>query len=187
MKLIERDKDENLPYGQKVQDTFHLSDFFIRFDGDDERLKHSIWRILDILFGHPYQTPTFDEYAMFLAFAASLRSADLSRQVGAVIAKEYEIIATGANDCPTYGGGLYWLEYDSNEKTYKDRDNGRDYIRGFDSNFVEQQKIIQEILENIQKIGVDREAIEKIFVKNRIEDLTEFGRIVHAEMEAFHC
>jgi Cytidine and deoxycytidylate deaminase zinc-binding region len=110
--LMLRDEDGHLRHGQRVADTFHLADFFVRLDGNNDVLKNGIWRILDILFGNPYKTPTFDEYAMFLAFAAALRSADLSRQVGAVIAKNTEIIATGANDCPRFGGGLYWPEFD---------------------------------------------------------------------------
>jgi hypothetical protein len=38
-----------------------------------------------------------------MAFASSLRSADLSRQIGAVIARRNEIIATGANAAPSLG------------------------------------------------------------------------------------
>ncbi|MFO2375906.1 cytidine deaminase, partial [Pseudomonas aeruginosa] len=75
-------------------------------------LKAQLWRVIDILFGQPYVTPTFDEYAMFMAFSASLRSADLSRQVGAVLTRDEGIISTGANDVPKAGGGLYWPELD---------------------------------------------------------------------------
>ena len=75
---------------------------------EEDHLDTAIRRIIEILFGAPYQTPYFDEYAMFLSFAASLRSADLSRQVGAVITKDNEVLGTGANDCPRFGGGLYW-------------------------------------------------------------------------------
>ena len=58
---------------------------------------------------NPCITPTFDENAMFLAYAASSRSADLSRQVGAVVVSENrEVVATGANDLPQCGGGQYW-------------------------------------------------------------------------------
>ncbi|MCZ5321339.1 hypothetical protein O5699_00900 [Escherichia coli] len=60
-----------------------------------------------MLFGNPFITPTFDEYAMYMAFSSALRSADLSRQVGAVLAKNYAIMSTGANDVPKSGGGLY--------------------------------------------------------------------------------
>lgn len=145
--LMQRDEDEHIPYGQRTSDTYHLSDFFIHEDGDRDKLQKSIWRILDILFGNPYITPTFDEYAMFMAFSASLRSADLSRQVGAVVASsKKEIIATGANDCPKYGGGLYWAEFDRESKEIKDTKDGRDYQRGFDSNKKEKEKIIDDII-----------------------------------------
>lgn len=182
--LIERDEDEHLPYGQRVTDTFHLSDFFVRIDGQDDHLKNSLWRILHLLFGHPYVTPTFDEYAMFLAFAASLRSADLSRQVGAVVAVDYQVVATGANDCPKAGGGLYWPKYDRYTHEIGDQKDGRDYMRGEDSNKVEQQKIIDEIVSKAEAEGLDRKKIEDVLRGSRISDLTEFGRVVHAEMEA---
>lgn len=45
-------------------------------------------------------------------YLSSLRSADLSRQVGAVISKDRNIISTGANDIPKFGGGQYWPEFD---------------------------------------------------------------------------
>jgi deoxycytidylate deaminase len=137
--LIRRDENENLPYGQKVNDAFHLSDFFVRIDGKDDCLKHSLWRILDIMFGHPYKTPTFDEYAMFMAFAASLRSADLSRQVGAVVTIDDQVVSTGANDCPKAGGGLYWPQRNHANCEVEDQEGGRDYMREWDSNRVEQQ------------------------------------------------
>jgi deoxycytidylate deaminase len=139
--LMRRDEDENLDHGQRTSDTFHLSDFFVRIDGNQDRLRNDLWRILDILFGRPYVTPTFDEYAMFMAFAASLRSADLSRQVGAVVARNDEIIAAGANDCPKYGGKLYWPVREKETEEIKDVDGGRDYTRGEDANKAEQIKV----------------------------------------------
>jgi deoxycytidylate deaminase len=111
--LIRRDEDEVEGHGQHTRDTFHLADFFIHLSDQDLSWKNSLWRILDLVFLNPYITPHFDEYAMFMAFASALRSADLSRQVGAVIARDNEILATGANDCPKPGGGLYWPKYDT--------------------------------------------------------------------------
>ncbi len=183
-KLNIRDADEQLPYGQRTSDTFHLSDVFIQLDENYDKMKKSIWRVLDIIFGHPYRTPTFDEYAMFLAFTASLRSADLSRQIGAVIAKEKEILATGANDCPRFGGGLYWPKYDSGNSDIIDEPDGRDYMRGNDSNKIEKEKIIENIVENLEETGVDQETIRSALNKTAIKDITEYGRVVHAEMEA---
>ena len=182
--LVERDQDEHLPFGQRVNDTFHLSDFFVRLDNDSLKLKKSLWRIFDILFGDPYKTPTFDEFAMFLAFTASLRSADLSRQVGAVVAKGDEILGTGANDCPRFGGGLYWPQLNPDSHEIEDKADGRDYKRGEDSNKIEQRKIIDGILQKATAQGIDGEKLREALEKSRIRDLTEYGRVVHAEMEA---
>lgn len=182
--LMKRDEDERLPHGQRTSDTFHLSDFFVRVDEDRDKLCKGLWRILNLLFGRPYETPTFDEYAMFMAFSAALRSADLSRQVGAIVARNNEIIATGANDCPRYGGGLYWPEYDPQSHDIEDTPDGRDYMRGEDANAVEQQKIIEDILNRVGDHGVDREKLRKALASSRIADITEYGRMVHAEMEA---
>lgn len=88
---------------------------------------------MDLIFGCPFTTPTKDEYAMFQAFTAALRSADLSRQVGAVILSENgEVIAVGANDVPCYGGGLYWTG----------ENDHRDYDWGIDSNAKRRDQIL---------------------------------------------
>jgi deoxycytidylate deaminase len=152
--LVQRDQDEHLPFGQRVNDTFHLSDFFVRLGNNRIELDESLQRIFDILFGDPYKTPTFDEFAMFLAFTASLRSADLSRQVGAVVTKGDEIFSTGANDCPKFGGGLYWPQLNPKSHKIEDKIDGRDYKRGEDSNRIEQRKIIEGIVEKAVAQGL---------------------------------
>ncbi len=183
--LIKRDRDEEQEeHGQRVEETFHLSDFFVRDGSDDDRFKPSIWRLLDLLFGNPYVTPTFDEYAMFMAFVASLRSADLSRQVGAVVSVNEQVVATGANDTPKAGGGQYWPAEDKLPDEVTFPDDGRDFALGHDSNKMEQQRIIDEILSRAEKAGVDRAILAESLEQSRIRDLTEFGRVVHAEMEA---
>ena len=182
-KLIERDENEIEGHGQHTRDTFHLSDFFVHLDSDNDQLKKSLWRILDLIFCRPYITPNFDEYAMFMAFASALRSADLSRQIGAVIARNNEILATGANDCPKADGGLYWPEYNQSTHEYIDAKNGRDYTRGYDSNKKEQKNMIEGILHDIEDLN-DRDKVEKALWKSQIKDITEYGRPVHAEMEA---
>jgi deoxycytidylate deaminase len=163
-----------------------LSDFFVRIDGNDDRLNQSLWRILDILFGNPFATPTFDEFAMFMAFSAALRSADLARQVGAVVARDREILATGANDCPRFGGGLYWPEVNEDGEIV-DVVGGRDHTRGVDANKLEQRKIIDDIVGRVSAeagTGVDEDRLRKALADSPIGDITEYGRVVHAEMEA---
>src|ERR1019366_6349790 len=80
---MERDQDEDAPYGQRSRKTFELADVFIQLKSDE--YKQQLERFLDLLFGHPYLTPEPDEHAMFLAYSAGLRSGQLARQVGAAI------------------------------------------------------------------------------------------------------
>ena len=171
-------------YGQKVNKTFHLADFFVQSSGNDDQLRSDVDRIVDLFFGNPFSTPTFDEYAMFFAFAAALRSADLSRQVGAVIAKDQQILSTGANDCPQPGGGLYWPSRSGEHSGICDVPQGRDWIRGEDSNKIQQKEMIDSIVKAGEKEGIDPDTLREVLESSRINDLTEFGRVVHAEMEA---
>lgn len=185
--LISRDSDESSDSGQHTRDTYHLSDFFIHYDGNYDKLHNDIWRALDLAFGKPFVTPTFDEYAMFMAFSASLRSADLSRQVGAIVSKNNNIVSTGANDIPQFGGGLYWPDYDEKKVKIVDKKNGRDYLIGKDSNAIEKNSIVDDILSNLPELGISEpnlQELKKYLKKSRIKDITEYGRVVHAEMEA---
>lgn len=194
-KLIIRDMEENKPFGQHTRAVFELADFHLSAniyrDGNDNEsdrenvLKLQIDRILNLIFGHPFITPTFDEYAMFMAYSSGLRSADLSRQVGAVIAKNNDIVATGSNDVPCFGGGQYWPDSD-----YNDFPNGRDYTRGYDSNKINLQKIVDEIVDIFQFKGNPTDETElkmqsqDAILRSSLKELTEYGRPVHAEMAA---
>ncbi len=184
--LMTRDEAEDeIPFGQRTRDTFHLADFFVHLDSDEDKLWNTIERITQLIFGHPYVTPVFDEFAMFMAFSASLRSADLSRQVGALVARDREVLSTGANDCPQFGGGLYWPKADS-KGAVRDEERGRDYTRGYDSNDDRKSRIVDEMTRNLTHKGHigDETAIWEAVRKSPIDDITEYGRVVHAEMEA---
>lgn len=186
--LIERDKDEKHPFGQQTRETFHLADFFVHLDDSHkDKTKYDLWRFLDLIFGHPNITPTFDEFSMFMAFSSALRSADLSRQVGAVIAKNGDLIASGANDVPKFGGGLYWPDYNADGKL-DDEENGRDYKRGYDPNADERKTITSDIsikITNELELNEDQKnKLQNILRNSKIKSITEYGRTVHAEMEA---
>ena len=189
--LIDKDADDELKHGQSLTKTFHLADFFVRMDEDDV-VDCAVARVLGIALGtRPFQTPSFDEYAMYMAFSASLRSADLSRQVGAVITKDNEVLALGANDCPAAGGGLYWPTLNDSAKCIFDVEGGRDYQRkckktnqvGFDSNSIELANIISRIVEEAPD-ELEKELLKKTLEASAISDITEYGRVVHAEMAA---
>jgi deoxycytidylate deaminase len=183
--LIKRDCSEPDNYGQQTSKTYHLSDFFINIDNQD-KAEAQVERILSILFGDPAQTPTFDEYAMFMAFVASLQSTDMARQVGAVITKDNEIIGIGANDVPKYGGGHYWIDYDSQRKRYSDKPDGRDHTRGHDSNKKEIRIIFEDIAQIVcEKLGQNfNPSLLENISESKLAEITEFGRSVHAEMAA---
>jgi deoxycytidylate deaminase len=175
--IIERDALEGPEYGQRVRDVFHLADAFVSVDGADAH--QQMERVMDLLFGHPHRTPTREEHAMYMAFGSALRSGDLSRQVGAVIANTFgDILATGTNDAPCPGGGQYWGE---------DREAMRDCERGHDSNQRERNHIIVEVMRQVSPNGADDELLSSGLAQLKhtgLLDITEYGRAVHAEMAA---
>ena len=180
--LITRDADEQIGYGQSTSEAFHKADFFLNEEGNNIKVWNTLKRFFDLIFGHPFKTPTFHEYAMFTAYGASMRSADMSRQVGAVITKDTDILSFGANETPRAFGGTYWPTYDPVKGLVGDVLKGRDYTRGVDRNALEKQRIIDAI-----KIGLPTEVLEKLsenIEQSGLNDLTEYGRVVHAEMDA---
>lgn len=188
--LIQRDyREESEKFGQRVADTFALADFFATADSRST-LERQLGRLVRLLFGVPYISPTRDEQGMFFAYSASLRSLDLSRQVGAAVTTPNgEILATGCNDVPAFGGGLYWGE---------DSHPMRDYERGYDSNALIKLEIVSDTIQRFESVGWSRPKSQKNsshsqlakdslftgFLKpSRLADVIEFGRAVHAEMD----
>ena len=190
--LVERDKGEEHSYGQQLRDTFHRADVFVELPGLDqeamERVRSQLERYFRLVFGELDRgiiTPTFDEYGMHLAYTAALRSADLSRQVGAaVFSRERELLALGANEVPKAGGGQYWED---------DNPRKRDGDLGYDANARMKDEILDEIanglLPQYPLLGEEEKRTQLEELKNRLRsarimNLIEFGRPVHAEMEA---
>lgn len=197
-RLLEKDAAEDAAIGQQTRDTFHLADAFVTVDEQDpSRCEAQIGRIVDLLFSFPFHPPTKEEHAMFMAYAAALRSGDLSRQVGAVIANQAgDIVASGANDAPSPQGGTY-RPPDVTADVKIDESAGLDYLRGFDSNERERNRILAAVItalvpdatQDPQNIGPTGRAdlirrYASALGDTGILDLTEFGRAVHAEMAA---
>src|SRR5207249_4913717 len=92
-----------------------------------------------------------------------------------------------SNDCPKAGGGRYWPRINLDTHVIEDEKDGRDFKLGKDSNKIEQQKIMDDIAQRAIESGLPKDQLEKfrkLLEKSRISDLTEFGRVVHAEMDA---
>jgi deoxycytidylate deaminase len=180
-RIMTRDEhDDEHKFGQNVREAFTQGDVYVPNKPSGE-LKAGTERYLRLFFGDPYLTPTRDEYAMFQTHAAALRSADLSRQVGAAIcAPEGEIVAVGCNEVPSAFGGQYWPEDDP---------DGRDFQLGYDSNVKQRDAALEEAFTQLESAkllanGAQLGAFMAATDGTRLANLTEFGRPVHAEMAA---
>lgn len=185
-KVITTDEHEGFLHGQKVRDTFHNSDFFIRNDKDnDEELREKIARFLDVLFGAEIRTPSQDEIAMHMAMSSGAKSACMSRQVGAAIySNAGELLGVGWNDVPRFGGGLYSPEDGKNDH--------RCYLWGGkichndDRKKRLNQKILVELKEEkiISGSETQKNKVLSALLRTDIKNIIEYSRSIHAEMEA---
>jgi deoxycytidylate deaminase len=189
-KLIGRDdSEEEEETGQRVRDAFPLADVIVNASVETV-LVDELGRFFEIFFGQPTRSPTLDEYGMALAFSASVRSIDLSRQVGAsIITKTGEVLALGCNEVPKAGGGTYWEG---------DRGDARDAALGEDQNTRRKRLMVTDIVYRLAKKGlalerftqIKMEDLEKELIDDKdgalkdclILDSLEFGRMLHAEM-----
>ncbi|MEJ2888945.1 anti-phage dCTP deaminase [Actinomycetospora aeridis] len=191
-RLLARDEKDgaNRRLGQRVRDTFELADAYLAVRSGVD-ISGAATRLVHLLFGKHYETPTATEQAMFQAWGARLRSSDAGRQVGAVVIDDQgELVLSGSNEVPKPGGGQYWTG---------DEPDHRDFTEGSDVN--EQQKIaiVTDVLQALQRepgwLAPDRQAkdVEELAAEainggpladTRIGDLLEFGRVTHAEMAA---
>ncbi|MGO2307080.1 anti-phage dCTP deaminase [Providencia sp.] len=106
-KLMIRDKKSE-KYGQNTEETILQSDYFIKNIDNNNKLRTEVRRFIDLMHGANNITPTYEEIGMHSAYSASFGSACLSRQVGAAIMDDNgNILSTGCNDVPKFGGGLY--------------------------------------------------------------------------------
>jgi deoxycytidylate deaminase len=176
--------------GQRVSDVFHLGDVFVT-GIDPAMAEATIRRFVKAFFGDTKASPTKDEYGLYTATAASLRSADLSRQVGAAIfTKNGEIISLGCNEVPRPGGGTYWSD---------DEPIHRDVELGYDPNQDRKAEIVHDLLTRMASQGFLSGTLTKIKSPQRraeifidsetvrdsqLMDILEFGRVIHAEMSA---
>lgn len=187
--LIDKDFDQFNDYGQKISDVFHLGDVFVRGIEQPE-IDSTVKRFIDALFGSNGISPNKDEYGLYTASGAALRSIDLSRQVGAAIfTNEGEIVSLGCNEVPKAQGGTYWSD---------DLPAFRDFERGHDENHFRKAEILYEFSsilagEKMLSSKLTRMTQDKRYKlisknlkvsKSQLMDIIEFGRMIHAEMSA---
>jgi cytidine deaminase len=187
---MDRDEEEsNDPNGQRMRDAFALADLFVNIDYKDATEK-LMRRFLEAQFGSNKISPTREEYGMYLAKTASLRSVDLSRQVGAAIMSPLgEIISLGCNEVPSPGGGTYWSDSSPDH---------RDFVKGLDENERIKRALLVDIVKRLTDSGLIQSTLSDVELRQKVldhsmtkgspvrdallMDLLEFGRVIHAEM-----
>ena len=188
--FLTRDEDAPEKHGQHVSDTFHESDFFVdnSVDAGDNLaltgMNDQLRRFVNLITQSKIVRPTISETAMHHARSAQMRSACLSRQVGAALVDvNGNIVATGTNDVPQAGGGLYGEGF-TVQLEGDQRCAFRDSV--FCSSNREQNKIIEELVDEFPELiaGKDKSVVLKRIRGTRIGGLIEFSRAVHAEMDA---
>ncbi|EFH5222950.1 deoxycytidylate deaminase [Escherichia coli] len=175
--LIERDRKSSDKLGQQVDESLQLSDYFIK-NLDMGAMNESVQRLINLIHGTNYETPTRDESGMYAAYSASLGSACLSRQVGAsIVDLDGNIISVGRNDVPKYGGGLYSSEDENNSCCFKKQGCHNDKHKNL---------LKEQIVKALNANGCSNaENLADIIMKEtKAKDLIEYSRAVHAEMDA---
>jgi len=227
--LMRRDRGiDGSEFSLNIEKTFYLSDAFVDVadpvsnrqvpesivtDSGGVRLASNTpttgltnWTLrslFELIFGALYLTPTRHELAMAHATIAAISSGSLARRVGAaIVTEEGEIVATGCNDVPAVGGGLYPV-FDAGTKalldardhvfrpdlpTAKDADDGY----GYDANDMVKFEIFDDLLFRMKKLELVEQDADawtllgqsKDLRKAQLFDVLEYGRTVHAEMAA---
>jgi deoxycytidylate deaminase len=195
--LILRDeKDELQPvFGQRVRDAYQLCDVYLPVSGPE--LTHRAERLVDLLFGDPFITPSRDEMGISHAYAAKFRSSAGGRQVGAALLDDQgELLATGCNDVPAPGGGQSWEDEPDDHRDFaelhQDANEGKKFeltveLLGAlkDSLWLAPDRA-ELSLDELARLALDpKEQPEGGIAPlegTRVADLLEFGRIMHAEM-----
>ena len=186
--FLERDADAPDSYGQHVVDTFHEADFFVdnsraSEDLTDTGMNEALHRLVSLLTSARVIRPTVAETAMHQALSAQLRSACLSRQVGAsLVDARGNVVATGTNEVPAAGGGVYGQEL--GDGAHDERCAFRE--TPFCSSNREQNAIIEALIDQFPELTASRSRPEALAMlrRTRIGGLIEFSRAVHAEMDA---
>lgn len=191
--FMDRDEDEGIKHGQRVADTFHLADYFINntevrlLDNDlpnpEWDVAEQLGRLIKVIQQEEVVRPRASETAMHAAYGAKVRSACLSRQVGAcLVDASGTIVSTGTNEVPRGGGGLYPGPI-ANAADHRCAYRTNPHC----SNTREQNAIVEELLASLGIPEPERTEATKTVRSGRVGRLLEFSRAVHAEMEALLC
>lgn len=185
-------------HGQDVRHAYAMADFFVDASANPANIEAQLRRFIEILLGFQFHTPTPDEQGMALANLASLRSAHLSRQVGAAITSpDGSVVAIGCNEVPKAAGGGYWPGDDDDARDFQLRKNTslevrdevlREVLRSTVARLVELEAVTPEMADAFtnepERFVDDHLKGYRALKDSRLMDIIEFDRSVHAEMMA---
>lgn len=175
---MKRDYEEEEKFGQKVSKIAHQANYFIRNNSDTkDDIDKPVDRFLETIMGIKLHTPDAYERGMMEASSVAVRSACLSRQVGAAVYdKQGQLLGVGCNDVPKFNGGLY-SEGDTDHRCFhwkgKECRNDRKKL-----------ELATKITEAIGNSTASQIAKVSDILELGVGNLIEFSRSVHAEMEA---
>jgi cytidine deaminase len=194
-RLMQKDQDErDKSFGQHVSDAFALADVVVSTAAAGAS---SIERFIQLLFGDWTKTPTRDEVGMTHAQIAGYQSSSMARQVGAAICRaDGTIVATGTNDVPKQGGGVFGAD---------DLDAGMEDVRdfsafGYDTSDDQRRELLTDVLERLIKaelipaIEVEKPRLaagtmlqgpNAIMKRAKFMATIDYIRAMHAEAAAF--
>lgn len=175
------DQYDGKDYGQRVRKIFFKANIFLK--NDISSIKIELNRFLGLLFDLEVYSPSHHERMMYEAFSAGLMSTCLSRQVGAAISsKEQELISTGWNGVPRFGGGLA-TDHNELEKRALCK------TKGYCNSNKKISELVKEVYDKLlkEKLLLKKSSFddfEEAILGTSISSLIEFSRAIHAEMEA---
>jgi deoxycytidylate deaminase len=200
--LMRRDENDAKKLGQRVADAFFACDFIVKVDDEIADVIVQMGRLVQLIFGNAFLTPSKEEYGMSLARTAQVRSGSLARQIGAAILRsDGSVVSAGTNEVPRpLSGGQYWPEDDADFKgrdmVYEMEDvagprDASDWFRG------EMVRDALDILSDAGALAADLAAVDskgrlqRLYLdedaplrKSRIGDNIDYVRAVHAEAAA---
>jgi deoxycytidylate deaminase len=110
----------------------------------------------------------------------------------AILDANGQLIATGTNDVPKFGGGLYEEHVDGDgddNRCFRYFNKEKGEKTGFCRNDRVKSEILEQAVAELRSAGVLRDGAESAAIvaalrKTPLNDLVEFSRAVHAEMDA---
>lgn len=154
-KLLRRDEtgeDEDgnrASLGQDVSDAFNTTDLILDASREKNEIVQQLTRLVELIFGDPFLTPSREELGMFLARAAQVRSGSPGRQVGAAILRsDGSVVSVATNEAPRpISGGQYWSsddhKYRGRDSVYQTRDTSDQF----------REDMVQDVLARLDDAG----------------------------------